>query len=105
MNKIDFRNNSIELVEDIFIKNNFNKVKIINFKKALRIQQVNSLQKIKGVRDLNRIIEFLPFQPLNLIKSIQDKDKNEKFVFETFDNNFIESVLMPDKKNISICVS
>lgn len=105
MNKIDFRNNSIESVEDIFIKNNFNKVKINNFKKALRIQQIDSIQKIKGVRDLNSIIELLPFQPLNLIKSIRDKDKNEKFIFETFDNYHIESVLMPFKKNISICVS
>lgn len=105
MNKIDFRNNSIELIENIFKSNNFNKDKINNFKKAFRIQQIDSIQKIKGIRDLNRINMNLPFQPLKLIKSMQDKYKNEKFVFKTFDNNLIESVLMPYKKNVSICIS
>lgn len=101
----DFRNYPKETVENIFKHHNFSMHKINNFKKAFRTTAITSLSTLKGVKGLSHIIPELPFQPLTLLKSINDEKGNEKFLFKTFDDHTIESVLMPDKKNISICVS
>lgn len=45
-------------------------------------------------------------QPLKISQTFQSqKDKSIKYIFETFDNLFIEGVLIPDKKRVTACIS
>ena len=104
INKIDFRNNSIPEVEELLFKNGFNKDKINNFKKQFKTQKINSIIELTGVKEIKKISGLIPFQSLKLHKSFKDSTGNEKFVFKTNDDFFIESVFMP-KVNSSICVS
>jgi len=104
-NMIDFRNNDINDLEKKLINNGFNENKIKNFKTQFKSQLINKIEELKNIKNLPKHLKLFPFQPLTLFKSIKDQYKNEKYIFKTHDNYFIESVLMPDKKNISICVS
>ncbi len=104
MNKMDFRNNPVFYIEEIF-KKNFNNEKINNFKKNFNKQDIKFLNELKGFKDRNKIFNLLPFNTMQIKMSKKDREGNEKFIFNTNDGNLIESVLMPDKKNISVCVS
>ena len=104
-NNNDFRNNSIEFIINILLKNNINEKIINNFFKAFNTKKIIKLSEISGIRQINKLRDLLLFSPLELVKSIKDQYNNEKFIFKTDDGYLIESVLMPNKKNISICVS
>lgn len=105
LDKIDLRNNSPALLEQFFAARGFNRVKVNNFKRALRCQTFAKIDRLKGVRQLKDLAPELPYSPLKLIESLADERGTEKFVFETADGYRIEAVLMPDKENISICLS
>jgi 23S rRNA (adenine2503-C2)-methyltransferase len=105
MHGIDFRNQPVKEIEAILTQKEFSPQKINNFKNAIRTQNILEIKNLKNVKNPEQLTSLLPFQPLSLIKSIKDKNNNEKFIFKTFDNHFIESVLMPDKADISICIS
>jgi len=105
METLDFRNNSLAEIENIFYKNGFNRAKINNFFKHFRSQDIISINDLKGIRGISALADYLKIQNLELADSISDEKGNEKFVFRTFDGHLIESVLMADKTNISICVS
>jgi len=101
----DFRDKKLKTVEKLLLSNNIGIEKIKNFKKQFRNQYVSKIDELKNIRDVRKFADILPFNILKLENSVKDPSGNEKFVFRTSDNCFIESVLMPDKKNISICVS
>jgi 23S rRNA (adenine2503-C2)-methyltransferase len=101
----DFRNRHPSEIDLLFKKHGFSDQKIRNFRHAFRQQQVAELRDLRGIRGLDRLMHALPFEPLDLIDSIVDPAGNRKFVFKTRDDLLIESVLMPEKKNISLCIS
>jgi 23S rRNA (adenine2503-C2)-methyltransferase len=105
MDIYDFRNNSLFIIENIFILNGFTNLKINNFKKSFRTFEFDNLSFLKGVKGLDKITADLPFRTLEIEKSVKDENGNEKFVFKTFDGFRIESVFMPNKDSISVCVS
>ena len=101
----DFRNRHPSEIATLFRAHGFSDRKILNFKHAFRQQQVADLRDLKGIRGLEVLLPSLPFEPLDLTDSIQGSAGNRKFVFRTRDDLLIESVLMPEKKNISLCIS
>lgn len=42
---------------------------------------------------------------LNLAKKIKSKDGTEKFLFELSDRNYIETVVIPTEKRVTVCIS
>ena len=42
---------------------------------------------------------------LNLVKKIKSKDGTEKFLFELSDRNYIETVVIPTEKRVTVCIS
>jgi len=105
MDKTDFRNNTPAQVEEHLKENGFNKNNVLNFKNAFKKQNINKITGLSGVKNKFILSGLLPLEPLTFLKSEKDSNGNEKFIFKTFDDYKIESVLMPVKKNISICVS
>ncbi|MBN2547119.1 MAG: radical SAM protein [Spirochaetes bacterium] len=105
MQNIDFRNQEPSVVEKLLLSNNINIEKIKNFKKQFKNQYAAKINELKNIKNVDRFSKILPMDILKLENSVKDSNGNEKFVFRTSDNFFIESVLMPDKKNISICIS
>lgn len=99
----DFRNRPFSDLEAVMVDAGFNEVKIKNFKKAFRTQNVETLGKLNGIKGVGRL-DFV-FSPLVPAGSEKDDQENEKFLFQTEDGFFIESLLMNVKKNFSICVS
>jgi 23S rRNA (adenine2503-C2)-methyltransferase len=79
-----------QLIHSIFKKNIFNFQDITNIPKNLRISLENDFD----------ILNF------KLIKKNISKDGTIKFLFELFDKNCIESVILKDKNNrITFCIS
>jgi 23S rRNA (adenine2503-C2)-methyltransferase len=79
--------------------------KILNFKRAFRRQRVSELKNLKGIRGLEPLLPSLPFSPLRLVRLLVDTMDNRKYVFETDDGLNIETVLMPQKSTVSVCIS
>jgi 23S rRNA (adenine2503-C2)-methyltransferase len=103
--QLDFRNRPPSEIEALFRERGFSKPKILNFKRAFREQQVTRVDELKGIRGLEGLAPLLPLAPLRAASTVTDPEGNQKFVFETRDGLFIESVLMPGKKSISLCIS
>ena len=112
MSVLDFRDYTTAEIEAFFQRAGFSARRINNFRNAFRAKPVAetgagegqaNLATLKGVRGLEAL--ELPFRPLKLVRSLSDSEGNEKFVFRTPDGCLLESVLMPAKENISICVS
>jgi 23S rRNA (adenine2503-C2)-methyltransferase len=101
----DFRNTLASDIHALFLAHGFSERKILNFKRAFREQRVDDLKDLKGIRGLEPLLPFLPFSPLRLVRLLTDNERNSKFVFETHDGLHIESVLMPQKRNVSVCIS
>ncbi|MCG8571031.1 MAG: 23S rRNA (adenine(2503)-C(2))-methyltransferase RlmN [Spirochaetes bacterium] len=105
MEQIDFRNQKLNTFLKILDKHHYNSAKMKSFRKAFYRQNPQQLTDLKGVRKIDLLARDLPFQPLKIKQSIADSSGTEKFIIQTHDQNLIETVLMPDKKNVSLCVS
>lgn len=105
MASIDFRDFKVKEVEEILKQHKFNNDKIKNFKKEFIRQKIDNLGALKNVRDSIKLSQILPFKVLKIVDIKKDKEGNEKFIFLTYDNFFVESLLMKSKKDISVCVS
>jgi 23S rRNA (adenine2503-C2)-methyltransferase len=102
---VDFRDRHPSEMDSLFQEHGFNTRRILNFKKAFREQHVDRLQDLKGVRGLEPLIPHLPLQQLCVEQVLTDVHGNQKFLFRTVDGLLIESVLMPAKHPLSVCIS
>jgi 23S rRNA (adenine2503-C2)-methyltransferase len=100
---LDFRNQYPSQVEALFREQGFPCQRILNFRKAFREQDVEDLRDLKGIRKLEPVLPWLPISHLRMVKILEDS--NGKFQFSTEDDFLIESVFMPSKSDISICIS
>ncbi|MCU0642372.1 MAG: hypothetical protein MUF61_02235, partial [archaeon] len=101
----DFRNDSPQKLQEIFTELNYNQEKVKNFWRQFNRNAIDALENLKAVKNIAELAKRVAYKPLQFIASLKDQYGNEKFVFKTWDGYNLESVLMPSKKNISICVS
>ena len=107
MNKIDMRGiTDAELIEYLKIMGSkpYRAKQVLNWiynKKSKSIEEMTDLSK-KLREDLQN--EFY-VSGLILLKEMVSKDGTRKYLFELEDKQKIESVLMPDDKRLTLCVS
>lgn len=107
MEKIDLKNLSPQELEGLlssFGKERYRAHQILRwlYQKAVRsIDEMTNLSK-KLRQDLNQIALI---SHLSLLRSEQSKDGTKKFLFELEDGERIESVLIPDRRRLTLCLS
>ena len=105
--KVDLKNLSPSELEDFissFGKERYRSIQILRWlyqKGVHSIDEMTNLSK-KFRQDLNKISFISTLHPLHVE---QAKDGTKKFLFELEDGNRIESVLIPDKKRLTLCLS
>ena len=105
--KIDLRNLSLSKLKDFmssFGKERYRTVQILRWlyqKGAHSIDEMTNLSKTFR-RELNGVSFISTLDPLHVE---QAKDGTKKFLFQLKDANRIESVLIPDKSRLTLCVS
>jgi len=105
--KIDLKNLSPSELEDFirsFGKERYRSLQILRWlyqKGAHSIDEMTNLSK--GFRqELNEVSFIATLHPLHME---QAKDGTKKFLFQLDDGNRIESVLIPDNKRLTLCLS
>lgn len=101
----DFRDALPCTVHALLVRHGFNERKILNFKYALRSQDVDRIDQLKQVKGVGLLAGKLPLKRIRPAAEVKDPEGNRKFVFVTQDGLPIESVLMPGKKSTSVCIS
>jgi len=105
--KIDLKNLSFQELKDFitsFGKERYRSIQMMRWlyqKGVHSIDEMTNLSK-KFRQDLNKISFISTLHPLHVE---QAKDGTKKFLFELEDGNRIESVLIPDKKRLTLCLS
>ena len=105
--KIDLKNLSFQELRDFissFGKERYRTIQIMRwlYKEGVRsIDEMTNLSK-KFRQELTEISFISVLHP---IKVEQSKDGTKKFLFQLEDGNRIESVLIPDKKRLTLCLS
>jgi adenine C2-methylase RlmN of 23S rRNA A2503 and tRNA A37 len=103
--ELDFRNQPPQQIETLFREHGFPYQRMLNFRKAFREQDVEDLKNLKGIQNLDPLIPHLPLEHLRMNQVMEDEHGNRKYQFATRDNLLIESVLMPSKRDLSVCIS
>ncbi len=105
--KVDLKNLSPPELEDFissFGKERYRSIQVLRWlyqKGVHSIDEMTNLSK-KFRQDLNKI-SFI--STLHSLHVEQAKDGTKKFLFQLEDGNRIESVLIPDKKRLTLCLS
>ena len=105
--KVDLKNLSLSELEDFissFGKERYRSIQILRwlYQKGIHsIDEMTNLSK-KFRQDLNEISFISTLHPLHVQ---QAKDGTKKILFQLEDGNRIESVLIPDKKRLTLCLS
>jgi 23S rRNA (adenine2503-C2)-methyltransferase len=105
--KVDLKNLSLSELGDLirsFGKERYRSVQILRWlyqKGANSIDEMTNLSK-RFRQELNQV-SFL--SDLHLLQVEKARDGTKKFLFQLEDGNRIESVLIPDKKRLTLCLS
>ncbi len=107
MEKIDLKNLALHELENLlssFGKERYRAHQILRWLYQKGIQTIDEMTNLsKSLRqELNRIA-FLSH--LSLIRSEESQDGTKKFLFELQDGGRIESVLIPERKRLTLCIS
>ena len=97
---------SLRELEDYFVsigEKRFRATQIFDFLYKKRIDDVSKMSNIsKNIKEI--LVKDFSFDKIKMITKQEDKDVC-KYLFELYDGNYIESVLMYHDYGISICVS
>jgi 23S rRNA (adenine2503-C2)-methyltransferase len=105
MDALDFRNLTLQELTAFFEAQHFNSVRTKQFFDLVREQAVTTLTALEASKGIQKICRDLPFTPLSFINVIKDSQGNEKFIFKTHDELYIETLYMPRKTEPSVCIS
>lgn len=105
--KVDLKNlNPLELKELMtsFGKERYRSIQILRWLYQKGIHSIHEMTNLsKSFRQqLNEVSFISTLQPLHVERA---RDGTEKFLFQLHDGNTIESVLIPDKSRLTLCVS
>ncbi len=105
--KIDIKEFSLSELKDYFKKigiESFRAEQIFNWVYKKNVSNFSEMTDLPlNLRDF--LERNFSLSSLKLRKKLISKDKTQKFLFETSDAKFIESVLIPHKKRCTLCVS
>ncbi len=93
-------------LEDFFLKNGEKKFKATQVYEWLYKKRVNSFDEMNNIskNTINLLKENFEFEKLKLLTCLSDIDV-DKYLFELFDGNKIEAVLMHHDYGYSLCIS
>lgn len=107
MEKIDLKNLSLHELENLlssFGKERYRARQILRWLYQKGIQTIDEMTNLsKGLRQELNQIAFVSH--LSLLRSEKSKDGTRKFLFGLQDGRRIESVLIPDQKRLTLCIS
>ncbi|MBM4276829.1 MAG: 23S rRNA (adenine(2503)-C(2))-methyltransferase RlmN [Deltaproteobacteria bacterium] len=105
--KVDLKNFSPSELESFiasFGKERYRSIQLLRWLHKIGVHHFDEMTNLsKGFRqELNQICFISSLSPLQIEKS---KDGTQKFLFQLEDGNRIESVLIPEKKRLTLCLS
>ncbi len=107
MEKIDLKNLSLHELENLlfsFGKERYRTLQILRWLYQKGIQNIDQMTNLsKNLREELSRRAFI--SRLSLLQSEESKDGTKKFLFQLQDGGRIESVLIPDKKRLTLCIS
>ena len=107
LQKVDLKNLSQSELEEFiasFGKERYRSIQILRWLYQKGVHAIDQMTNLsKRFRDELSQVSFV--SNLHFLKVEQDRDGTKKFLFQLEDGNRIESVLIPDKKRLTLCVS
>jgi len=105
--KIDLKNLTFQELKDFitsFGKERYRSVQVLRWLYQKGVHSFDEMTNLsnKFRQDLSKVSYISTFPPLHVE---QAKDGTKKFLFQLQDGNRIESVLIPDKKRLTLCLS
>lgn len=105
--KIDLKNLTIKDLSSLITSLGKERYRAIQILRWLYKNGVHSIDEMTNLsKDFRRILNDIAFiSRLDILKTEVSKDGTKKFLFELNDGKNIESVLIPDKKRLTLCIS
>jgi 23S rRNA (adenine2503-C2)-methyltransferase len=105
--KIDLKNLSPSELEKFvatFGKERYRSIQILRWLYQKGVHSIDEMTNLSQnfCRELNEVCTISALHPLRVEEA---KDGTKKFLFQLEDGNRIESVLIPDKKRLTLCIS
>ena len=105
--KVDLKNLGPSVLNELIAslgKEKYRTSQVLRWLYAVGVGSFDQMTNLsKGFRrELDRLSFFSNFKPL---QTEQAKDGTKKFLFQLMDGNRIESVLIPDKARLTLCIS
>lgn len=107
-NKLNLKGLSLKELEEFLVKLDQKKYKSRQLSKWIHNKGLTDFEKMSDLSKTLRakLNEKAYIQSIKKLKSFKSKDRStEKFLFELEDREKIESVLIKDKKRITLCIS
>ena len=105
--KLDIRNLTLVELADFFIKNNAPRYRAKQVYKWLWKYRVLDFDKMTdlSLRDRDLLKDSFTIKPLKIIQESISEDGTIKFLFEIYEGQVVEGVLIPQRNRLTACIS